>query len=217
MRDAELLGLSEKAKTRLRWLAHYFENGESVTATCRHFGIPRMTFYRMFERFDPTDPQSLENSARKTPQSALTAPQVISLIRAYRVSQPLAGKERIAELLLAEHGVTVSASTVGRVIEREGLYFAETPLHLRKRGGEAVPMPPLVTAHSHDHAGCAGCARAAARRRSAKRTLVVGSVLANVALLAALAFSLFVEPAARTDVRADVSAEPLTISDFLRP
>jgi transposase-like protein len=215
LRDAELLGLSEKARERLCWLAHYCENGESVTATCRHFGIPRMTFYRMFERFDANDPQSLENQGRKLSASQLTAPEVIALIREYRMREPQLGKERIAELLLSQHDVTVSASTVGRVIERERLYFRETPLHWRKRlhGGNETRRVVDV----HDGAVCADCARAVSRRRSVKHAVVVGSLLVNIALLASLAFSLLVEPSAHSQVRAELSSMPDTVTDFLQP
>src|SRR5207249_4373393 len=59
--------------------------------------------------------------------------QTVEHIRAYRRSQPHLGKESIARLLQADHGIAVSGSTVGRVIRREGLYFGATPLHWKKR------------------------------------------------------------------------------------
>lgn len=126
--------LSAKAVRRLRWLLHYCEEGRSVSETCRYFGITRMAFYRLLERFDPESPETLEDRPRLPDSSRqAVAPATIELIRAYRVRFPQIGKVRIAALLLQEHGLHVSASAVGRVIEREAMYFGSTPLHHRKR------------------------------------------------------------------------------------
>src|SRR4051812_24391637 len=68
--EADALGLSPKARERLGWLLHYCEHGCSVTVTCRHFGIPRMTFYRMFDRFRAGNPSTLEDRPRHPPRTA---------------------------------------------------------------------------------------------------------------------------------------------------
>ena len=79
-RDADALGLSVRAKERLTWLLHYCENGHSVSATCRQFGIPRMTLYRVLQRFEFDDPKSLEDQSRRPhavrPRVAAPAPVV---------------------------------------------------------------------------------------------------------------------------------------------
>lgn len=173
LRDAGELGLSARACERLRWMLHYCEHGYSVTATCRHFGIPRMTFYRTFERFNPEDPASLENQMRRPPAPKRAAPGVVALVQGYRLRMPHLGKERIAELLGEEHGLEVSASTVGRIIERECLYFAATPHHWRKR----IQAP----AHAHDgHFGdehhCPRCHGPAQHVYAVQPPLFAGSV-----------------------------------------
>jgi hypothetical protein len=54
------------------------------------------------------------------------------------------GKSAIQRELAEKHGITVSASTVGRVISRYGFFFADTPSHRQKRvnsdWGEAKPQ-----------------------------------------------------------------------------
>jgi len=45
---------------RLQWFLHFAQK-QSVSSTCRQFGIARTTFYRWFKRFDPSDLSSLTN------------------------------------------------------------------------------------------------------------------------------------------------------------
>jgi len=59
--------------------------------------------------------------------------RVIEYVSAMRKESPNLGKEIIAKELLRLHGITVSSSTVGRVISRHGLFFGTSPLHKAKR------------------------------------------------------------------------------------
>ncbi len=164
--QAEVLQLSDRARQRLQWFLHYLQHGQSVSSTCAHFGISRATFQRWLERFDPHDPQTLEERSHhpRTLRQSAVPEDVVALIAEYRRKHPQMGKERIAQLLKQDHQVTLSASTVGRVIERECLYFSTTPHHWKKsvdreraqasRLPEAEPVPiatvqaPAVTAAS---------------------------------------------------------------------
>lgn len=132
---ADELELSRAAKQRLRWFEYALMHGRNVSLTCRYFGIARSTFLRWAERFDPKDPSSLEEHSRRPhrvrrPQ---TEKREVELIRAYRTNSPQMSKEQIQEALKEEHGIELSASTIGRVISRHGFFFAETPAHKRKR------------------------------------------------------------------------------------
>jgi transposase len=192
--------VSPAVRERLRWILHFLEHGHSVTETCAVFDISRSTFHRWLKRFDPHDLSTLDDlptDPEQVRQSAVPA-EVVAWIRGYREASPLIGKERIAQLLQVEHGVTLSASSVGRVIDREGLYFADTPLHWKKRSVKHVgftaqapvrqetaqapapaPMPsagPLVPVH----------VALASLSGPFKRALLVASLLVNVALLASL-------------------------------
>ena len=64
IRDARACTLSEKARERLTWLEHFAGTGCSVSATCRHFAIQRMTLYRVLRRCDFADPTTLEDGPR---------------------------------------------------------------------------------------------------------------------------------------------------------
>src|SRR5947209_2427682 len=47
--------LSPEARKRLAWLT-YYERTKNASATCRHFGISRKTFYVWRKRYDPQKP-----------------------------------------------------------------------------------------------------------------------------------------------------------------
>lgn len=196
--------LSVAARERLGWIRFFVEHSHSVSETCVHLGISRSTFHRWLERFDPNDLTSLEEKSHEphTQRSALVPENIITLIRAYRQSHPHMGKEQIRTLLLQEHNVTVSASTVGRVIERECLYFAATPLHWKKRmhqeERQTVAVAPVQTQvyttptqtnteptsqlHDTSHDGCAFCMVKHMGWSAWKRVLMVTSMLVNVAI-----------------------------------
>lgn len=129
---AEREGMDSSVIKRLTVILHFAENHHSISDTCRQFQISRSTFHRWMERFNPEDLTTLADKSNESQQyrSSAIDQETIELIRRYRMRYLQMGKERIAELLLSEH---LSPSSVGRVIERECLYFADTPLHWKKR------------------------------------------------------------------------------------
>ena len=135
------LELSRAAKLRLQWFLFAVEHDCNVSLTCRHFGIARTTFLRWANRFDPADPTSLEEYSRKphTVRKPETDNYAVELIRKYRERFPLMSKFEIAQKLQDEHSITLSASSVGRTIARNGFFFADTDAHRRKRQA-AEPM-----------------------------------------------------------------------------
>jgi transposase-like protein len=69
--------LSKEAKVRLKWF-DYLKECQNVSKTCRHFGIPRKTFYKWRNVYDPNNLFSLEDrsrSPRKTREPEITASQ----------------------------------------------------------------------------------------------------------------------------------------------
>ena len=213
---ADTLGMSTRARERLRWLLYYRGHGCSVSATCKHFGLNRVTFYRLLHRFDLGNPSTLEDQSRRPIAVPSTLPPAVCvLVREYRLRSPQMGKEAIALLLQHEHGFTVSASAIGRLIAREGLFFADTPLHTRKRlehGIDAIPvvtttdaapvvqpfiasvhapvdsffvppvsltLPPRLCPHPH----CLRCRLARCNFRMLKRTLLLFSLIVNIAFV----------------------------------
>lgn len=207
----DVRALSPKARERLSWLLHYCEHGRSVSGTCRRFGITRVTFYRLLQRFDAGRPETLEDQSRR-PHAAGSSlsPASVSFIRECRQRSPQMGKEQIAELLSARLDAQISPSAVGRVIAREGFYFGDTPLHWQKRleremtvaGGqgvsregipeavaartESLPIPATTTQPSVGAACVPSCLLCRLRRcdwSRWKRALFVASVVANLALI----------------------------------
>ncbi len=120
---------------KLSAILYFAEHAYSISDTCRTFGISRSTFHRWMDRFDPQNIYTLADKSHDplTKRHSTVSAEVIDLIRRYRIRYPHMGKERIAELLMRDVGINISASSVGRIIERECLYFADTPCHWKKR------------------------------------------------------------------------------------
>ena len=135
LKRAVRLELSHDAVQRLRWFVFALDHDDNISLACRHFGIARSTFLRWALRFDPADLSSLEEQARipHTVRQPETDEHTISLIREMRQREVLCNKETIAQRLQSEHGISLSPSSVGRVIRRHGFFFADTAAHRRKR------------------------------------------------------------------------------------
>lgn len=132
---AERDALSEEVILRLKAILYFVEHGYSVPDTAKAFDVSRSTFHRWMERFNPDDLSTLADKSHEplnVRQSAIDQ-ATTELIRRYRMRYPQMGKKRISELLQRDHDTDISTSSVGRIIERECLYFADTPLHWRKR------------------------------------------------------------------------------------
>lgn len=135
LEEAEENKLHVSIVDRLKVILFFVDHQHSITQTCRHFGISRSTFHRWVERFDPKNILSLQDRSHdpfSLRQSTVSA-EAVELIRRYRMRYTQMGKEKISELLALDHGIQLSPSTIGRVIERECLYFADTPFHWKKR------------------------------------------------------------------------------------
>lgn len=132
---ADVLELSRGARQRLQWFIYAATHDSNVSLTCRYFGISRSTFLRWMERFDAAHPETLEEQSRRSHhvRESETSEHAIALIKRYRTESPLMSKEQIEQELKTVHQVELSASTIGRVIAREGFFFADTPAHRRKR------------------------------------------------------------------------------------
>jgi hypothetical protein len=169
---ADALQLSPRARERLAWLRHHALTG-SVAETCRLFGIPRVTLYRLLTRFDPRDPTSLEDRSRRphTVRTVVT-PDVLARIRRYREHEPALSCQRLSEALATEHGIRVSPASIHRALARAGTVSETTSPD--RPGGPIIP-PATETDPS---AECTGPRPDRAVWRW--RALAVGSVLVSV-------------------------------------
>jgi putative transposase len=110
--------ISPEAAKKLRWMDHYLKN-QNARLTCRYFGISPKTFYRWWNRFDPYDLTTLEEGSRRPRhvRQPQTPAVVVEAILELRTQYPRWGKKKLV-VLLARKGLKVSASTVGRVMNR---------------------------------------------------------------------------------------------------
>lgn len=75
LRDIEALALHAsdyppEVMQRISWFLHYMRGG-SVSATCRHFGIARTTFYRWWYRLDLSDLRTLIDDVPSPPDAQI--------------------------------------------------------------------------------------------------------------------------------------------------
>jgi putative transposase len=130
----------------------YYGRCLNARKTCRHFGISPQTFYKWKSRYDPKDPSRLETGSCRPlrVRQPQTPPTVVELIRALRERYPRWGKDKLT-VLLKKQGCDVSASTVGRVMNRlkargvlvepENVRLAKLARRRRRKPRYAVRMP----------------------------------------------------------------------------
>lgn len=124
-RLAAAIGLSAPGRVRLAWFVWHDLHGKDVTLTCRHFGIPRKSWYKWSKRFDPLNLRLLEDRPR-TPKNRrsreithLQKTRVLDLRR----ERLRYGKEKIARIYADRYGETISSWKVQKAIEASGLYY----------------------------------------------------------------------------------------------
>lgn len=132
--------LSPGAKKRLKWM-DYYRKCQNVSQTCRHFDIPRKTFYYWRKRYDPHNLSTLEEKDR-TPlrkrQREITPLQeerIISLRKKYLRES----KFNIAIYYQREYGEKISSWKVQKVIEKYHLYYhPKQAARIRKKRQRAL-------------------------------------------------------------------------------
>lgn len=150
------LGMTECVKKRLEYLAYYCQNGRCATTVCEHFSIARGTFYRVIDRLDPENLKSIEDHPRiHLHNGSVISPELIALIQEYKTKFPGMGREKIHLLLFAEHGIAVSASTVGRIIDRTHCCDTEVSSEPSKELTQGVDI--FSAKHSYMTCACFLC------------------------------------------------------------
>jgi len=126
--------LSREARQRLKWMDFHRTHGNNASLTCRHYGISRDTFYRWKARYDPLDLSTLESRSRapQNQRTPTTAPETVRLVVRLRDANPEWSKYKLAVVAERDHSVTVSPSTVGRVLTRSGRISSRRAAKRRK-------------------------------------------------------------------------------------
>ena len=140
----ESVRLSRRAKVRLAWMDHYGRHGSAVK-TCRYFGIHRSTFYKWQARYKPGYVLSLEERSRapKNKRRPTTPFGTVSLIKTLRLKNPEYSKYKLSVIAGRDFGVTVSPSTVGRIISRHNLFRLKGSQRSRCRRSATGPPKTL--------------------------------------------------------------------------
>lgn len=115
--------LSRGAQNRLGWIDWYWGHGRNISATCRHFGISRDTFYLWFKRYDPHNLYALEDDTgtrRPKKLREMTTPQVVQ-DRIYQIRKDDVEKSKYEiHEELKRAGISVAHNVIQKVINRHG-------------------------------------------------------------------------------------------------
>ena len=125
--------LTEQAKHRIRVFDWWRAHGKNVSLTARHFGIERRTFQRWLRRFEKAGAVGLNEYSKKpkSPRTPTTSWNTVMRAVQLRNQYPAWSKYKIGTLLKREE-ITVSASTVGRILKRKGLINPKASKKRRK-------------------------------------------------------------------------------------
>lgn len=120
-RQADILGLSAKAKRKLEWFLYYLDKaGRKTAVTARYFGITRKTFYKWLSVFDPSNLRALEEGSRRPlrTRTKQLEPLEEDRILKLRRANPEYGKMKVCKLYQRHYGAVVSSWKVQLVIEK---------------------------------------------------------------------------------------------------
>ena len=125
---------------RMRFVIR-LQDGESMAALCREFGISRKTGYKIFERYEQCGLEGLTDRTRRPFRYANQLPaQVEAAIVAAKREKPHWGARKIRERLLRRlpHAIKVpAASTVHAVLDRHGLV---QPMRRSRPRAQGTPL-----------------------------------------------------------------------------
>jgi len=134
-KQAEIRGLSDKAKLRLEWIIFYSTVGErNATVTAKHFGLARSKFYYWLSRFDEKNLSLLEDEEPIPKKKRTWSPDPIILERMIQVRKRFIHWSKIKLSVFYErwYGEPISSWQFQRVIEEFKLYPDKTKQQKRK-------------------------------------------------------------------------------------
>lgn len=125
--------LTERAKYKLKIFDWRRAHGNNTSLTARHFGIGRMTLRRWLKRMKKYGVIGLNEYSRKPKnvRRPATPWQIVARAVELRKQYPAWSKHKLAAILKRE-GLSVSPSTVGRILKRKGLIDRKISAKRRK-------------------------------------------------------------------------------------
>jgi len=121
---ARIPNLSREAKQRLRWF-DYYRKYDNARLTCRHFGINPKFFYKWKKRFNLRGVLGLEDLSRRPKhfrQSKIPIEWINQTIF-LRKKYPYYSKYKLAIILKRDFDITLSPSSISRIITRHKLFL----------------------------------------------------------------------------------------------
>jgi transposase InsO family protein len=125
--------LTERAKYKIKVFDWWRAHGKNGSLAARHFGLGRMTLYRWLRRFSRQGITGFNERSRrpKNLRKPTTPWNIVLRTVELRTQYPAWSKHKIRALLSRE-GITVSTSTVGRILKRKGLINPKASKKRRK-------------------------------------------------------------------------------------
>ena len=116
--------LSVEAKRRFQWI-DYNKRGHNISLTCRHFNIPRKTFYIWLKRYNEAGVAGLEDldhTPKRKRQRKCTPVQEERIV-ALRTKYIRYGKEKLANIYMREYGESITSWQIQKIIEKYKMYY----------------------------------------------------------------------------------------------
>lgn len=115
-------GITAKAKQKLKIVDWHQQHGQNLSLTARRFGMQRLTLRQWINRAKQSGPVGLNDRSHrpKRLRQPTTPWETVMATVALRRQYPAWSKYKL-RIMLARQGVKVSASTVGRILKRQGL------------------------------------------------------------------------------------------------
>ncbi len=135
--------MTETAKIRKAFIEFYNKVGD-VSLVCKTFGISRPTFYKWYKRYDPLNPQSLEDQPKtpKTRRKTTLSPEKEKRIRELRMKHMDMGKDRLKMLYQSLYAEPISTHHVQFVIQKYKLYPQQSVSSFDSEGDESSKVEP---------------------------------------------------------------------------
>lgn len=126
-------GLNERAKQRLKVLDWHKARNKNISLTARHFGLTRYAVRSWQKKLDKLGPRGLNDKSHrpKRLRKPTVSLEVVSEVVKLRKEYPTWSKYKI-QAMLKQKQMSVSDSTIGRILKRKGLINKNISLKRQK-------------------------------------------------------------------------------------
>lgn len=139
--------LTPEGKNRQKWFEYYGSHNNNASLTCRHFGIPRKSFYKWLKRYDKDNLQSLDdrNRAPMKRRKRIIDPEKERRIIELRKKHICYGKDKLAVIYQKTYNEKISSWQIQRTIEEKDLYRLPTEAAKTRRRRAAGQKKKRIT------------------------------------------------------------------------